>query len=122
MLSTDAFVTNKRGFPVLPKRHQELISCLLKYNVQVVLRGSRRHNPEAGAAVAPAATPGLADEPDAAAGGAAAASADAAAPQHELQIYWEYLAYLFGRLEEVSDQERVESGYRDYLQVCRMTG
>ena len=109
MLSTEAFLTNKRGFPVLSKRHQELVSCLLKHNVQIVLRGERRHNPAEADAAAEAA--------DGEAGGdGAAASADGRAA-HELQLYWEYLAYLFGRLDEVSEQERVESGYRDYLQV-----
>ena len=111
MLSTEAFLTNKRGFPVLSKRHQELVSCLLKHNVQIALRGERRHNPAAGDAAAEH-TPAGAD--DAANGTAAAAEGRST---HELQLYWEYLAYLFGRLEEVSDQERVESGYRDYLQV-----
>ena len=112
MLSTEAFLTNKRGFPVLSKRHQELVSCLLKHNVQIVLRGERRHNPAAGDANAERS----------AAAGADQADVDGAAPAdgrstHELQLYWEYLAYLFGRLEEVSEQERLESGYRDYLQV-----
>lgn len=110
MLSTDAFLTNKRGFPVLSKRHQELICCLLQHNVQIALRGERRHNPAAGDAAA---------EP---AGGDGESSSDvvptsADGSTHELQLYWEYLAYLFGRLNEVSDQERVESGYRDYLQA-----
>ena len=111
MLSTEAFLTNKRGFPVLSKRHQELVSCLLKHNVQIALRGERRHNPAAGDAAAEH-TPAGADD---AANGTAAA--EEGRSTHDLQLYWEYLAYLFGRLEEVSDQERVESGYRDYLQV-----
>ena len=109
MLSTEAFLTNKRGFPVLSKRHQELVSCLLKHNVQIVLRGERRHNPAAGDVAAEQASC------DDAAGGAAAPAEGRST--HALQLYWEYLAYLFGRLDEVSDQERVESGYRDYLQV-----
>jgi protein arginine N-methyltransferase 5 len=151
VLSTDAFVTNKRGFPVLPKRHQELVATLLKYNVQVILRGERRHNPElpdastpasavtraptsASAAPPPApsaASPMLADAAgdgadadgggsDVASAGGAAGALAAAAPAkaaHELTLYWEYLAFIFGRLEEVSEQERVESGYRDYLQA-----
>jgi hypothetical protein len=55
----------------------------------------------------------------ASAGGAAGALAAAAPAKaaHELTLYWEYLAFIFGRLEEVSEQERVESGYRDYLQA-----
>ena len=104
-------MTNKRGFPVLSKRHQELVSCLLKHNVQIVLRGERRHNPAAGDAAAESSPAGGDDAADGAAAPAEGRS------MHELQLYWEYLAYLFGRLEEVSEQERVESGYRDYLQV-----
>jgi hypothetical protein len=113
VLSTDAFVTNKRGFPVLPKRHQELLACLLQHGVQLLLRGEARHSPEGGAG-------GLADGAPAEGAPAAAAAAEGAeAPPgaHPLQLYWEYLAYIFGKLEEVSEQERLESGYRDYLQA-----
>ena len=36
-LSPDAFVANKRGFPVLPKRHQEFVQLAMRRNVQVIV-------------------------------------------------------------------------------------
>lgn len=36
---------------------------------------------------------------------------------HPLRPYWEYLCFLFRRLEAVGEQERQEASYRDYLQV-----
>ncbi len=36
---------------------------------------------------------------------------------HPLRPYWEYLCFLFRRLEVVGEQERQEASYRDYLQV-----
>ncbi|EEH58924.1 uncharacterized protein MICPUCDRAFT_45363 [Micromonas pusilla CCMP1545] len=74
VLNADAFITNKRGFPVLPKRHQEFITTMLQKNVQVVLRWS--------------------------------GDGDKA-----------YVVYLFRKIDAVSEQELVESGYRDYLQA-----
>ena len=122
VLSTEAFVTNKRGFPVLPKRHQELVACLLRHNVQLRLRGERRHDPDAAAAAAGPADSGegsaaSAEDAGAVAAAAAATAGDEAASRHPLALYWEYLAYLFGKLPEMTEQERVEAGYRDYLQA-----
>lgn len=41
---------------------------------------------------------------------------------HSLRPYWEYLCYLFRRVEGLSPAELLESGYRDYLQVCPRGG
>ena len=38
-IAPSAFVANKRGFPVLPKRHQAFVSLMMRRNVQVILRG-----------------------------------------------------------------------------------
>ena len=40
VVAEDAFTTNKRRFPVLPKRHQEFLTSMLRRNVQVVLRAA----------------------------------------------------------------------------------
>lgn len=37
--------------------------------------------------------------------------------QQPLRVYWEYLSYLFLRVPALSDEEDLEKGYRDYLQV-----
>jgi hypothetical protein len=33
------FTTNKRGYPVLSKAHQELLATALRFGVQVILTG-----------------------------------------------------------------------------------
>ncbi|KXZ56533.1 hypothetical protein GPECTOR_1g479 [Gonium pectorale] len=108
---------------------------------QVVLTGEALHTPP------PSATPQAAPFPAAPAGAAAAAAAAAKKPapalapgasaatalgpngevlgftvtdpgeSHPLRPYWEYLCFVFRRLEVVSEQERQEASYRDYLQV-----
>ena len=39
LLPTSCFTSNKRGYPVLPKPHQDLLTLFLKQGVQVGLRG-----------------------------------------------------------------------------------
>lgn len=38
ILPLSLFITNKNGFPVLSKKHQELIKCLFKYKIELVIR------------------------------------------------------------------------------------
>ncbi|KAK7114500.1 protein arginine N-methyltransferase 5-like [Littorina saxatilis] len=47
LVSTKLFLTNKKGYPVLSKPHQNLIRKLFKLDVQVILTGVDRH-PEKG--------------------------------------------------------------------------
>ncbi|VEL08611.1 unnamed protein product [Protopolystoma xenopodis] len=44
LIPTRLFVTNSKGFPVLIRPHQQLISRLLKLNVQIMITGACRHN------------------------------------------------------------------------------
>lgn len=44
VLPTTAFISNKRGFPVLTKPHQNLMKSFAQLNCQVIIRGSIRHN------------------------------------------------------------------------------
>ncbi|PNW85217.1 hypothetical protein CHLRE_03g176550v5 [Chlamydomonas reinhardtii] len=124
LLPTAVFSANKRGYPVLPKAHQELVAAFFRLGVQVVITGEACHAvppPAAAAAAAPGAkqvTPAPA---------AAAAVGPGGEPlgftvtdpgeSHPLRPYWEYLCFLFRRLEVVCEQERQEASYRDYLQV-----
>jgi len=140
LLPTHVFTTNKRGYPVLSHPHQELVSLAFKHSVQIVVTGASCHR------VAPTPTPVVPLTPAAAATAVAAASgaagADAGAgatgapgdagaagvvegfpivnpgESHPLRPYWEYLCYLFRRVEDLSPAEVLESTYRDYLQVC----
>jgi len=114
VLSTSSFLSNKRGFPVLPRRHQELLLLLLKSNVQLLLRGEALH---AGAPASLGDGDGDGDSQMPPTERGAEAAPPPPPPAHPLAVYWEYLAYLFAKLEPLSDQERLEAGYRDYLQA-----
>lgn len=37
LLSSGAFLSNKRGFPCLSKRHQQFLATCFRHNIQVVL-------------------------------------------------------------------------------------
>ncbi|GAA56198.1 protein arginine N-methyltransferase 5, partial [Clonorchis sinensis] len=43
-LRTDLFLTNSKGFPVLPRSHQHLLRRFFKLNVQLLLVGACRHD------------------------------------------------------------------------------
>ncbi|KAG8249111.1 Protein arginine N-methyltransferase 5 [Homalodisca vitripennis] len=43
IISTNVFVTNKKGFPVLTKPHQAVVRAFAGMNVQVVINGTLRH-------------------------------------------------------------------------------
>ena len=112
VVSNDAFTSNKRGFPVLPKRHQEFVTNMLRRNVQVVIRASGGDgdlvlNPKGDLGDDTAV-----HEPTPAE--AAAAEDDKADPTRRR---WEYLVYLFRKIPPTTEQELVEAGYRDYLQA-----
>uniref|UniRef100_A0A1D1ZXU6 PRMT5 TIM barrel domain-containing protein n=1 Tax=Auxenochlorella protothecoides TaxID=3075 RepID=A0A1D1ZXU6_AUXPR len=98
VVPTHAFTTNKRGYPVLPKKHQAFLTSMLKLGVQVVLRGAPRHTPPGG------------DESD----------AGLKLPSNPLRPYWEYLSFLFRKGEIAAEQQPAELAYRDFLQVGGM--
>ncbi|EFN58275.1 hypothetical protein CHLNCDRAFT_142244 [Chlorella variabilis] len=105
LVPTSIFQTNKRGYPALSKRHQEFLGECFRRGVQVVLSGAAQHAP-------PAPPAGNA----AAVGPGGEVAAAAAVQQDSLRVYWEYLSYIFRKIEATSEQEMVEMGYRDYLQ------
>jgi protein arginine N-methyltransferase 5 len=43
LLPVACFLTNKKGFPVLSKRHQGVVARFAKFNVQVLVTGKPRH-------------------------------------------------------------------------------
>ena len=110
VVSPRAFVSNKRGFPVLPKCHQEFLTLMMRRNVQIIIRGATGDGDGDGDGDGTSApTPAEA---------AAAAAADASASSsHPARRQWEYIVYLFRKIEPVTDQELQEAGYRDYLQA-----
>jgi protein arginine N-methyltransferase 5 len=94
ILSTDAFLTNARGYPCLSKRHQKLIAGFFDHAAQVVICGKPVHN--------------LQKPLD---------SSSEGTEKNPLRIYLDYVAYLFQKMESLSEQERIELGYRDFLQA-----
>jgi protein arginine N-methyltransferase 5 len=123
VLRTDAFSTNRRGYPALSRRHQELLSEAFARGVQVVLSGDARHAPPPPPPPPPppqdaaAAAAGAGPTPAEAGAGPTPAEAGAPPPEHPLRPYWEYLSFLFRRREAGDPQEALEAPYRDYLQV-----
>lgn len=79
ILPTDVFLTNQKGFPVLSKKHQDLLCRLFKYNIQVVLRGVPRH------------------------------------PSGKC-VYQQYITWLWKQTTPMTELERYEKPYWDYLQ------
>ncbi|KAF3531697.1 hypothetical protein DY000_02036904 [Brassica cretica] len=94
ILSTDSFLTNARGYPCLSKRHQKLIAGFFDHAVQVVVSGKPVHNH-------PKASDSNAE----------------GTQRHPLRSYLDYVAYLFQKMEPLPEQERIELGYRDFLQA-----
>ncbi len=106
IVHTSAFLTNKRGYPCLSKRHQNFITTLFNHSVQIIVSGEAFHHVE-----------GL-DPTTASSESSANGSEDGNNfPKHPLRPYLEYIAHLYRRMEPPTEQERFEIGYRDFLQA-----
>ena len=114
VVAEDAFTTNKRGFPVLPKRHQAFLTSMLRRNVQVVLRATGGDGEVVSSGVSGVSGSGGPREPTPA---EAAARAEGRDGWNSTRRRWEYLVYLFRKIPDATEQELVEAGYRDYLQA-----
>lgn len=44
IVPTSIFLTNKKGYPVLSKSHQDLVRTFARLNLQMVVQGSKRHD------------------------------------------------------------------------------
>lgn len=108
-IDTSSFIRNRKGFPVLPKRHQIFISHFLQMGVQVILTDQR---PSAPGEVPREPTPAESMTPAV----IAAAAASGVGAGHDLRLEWEYLSYLFRRLPAATTGENAERAYRDLLQ------
>lgn len=74
------------------------------------------HDDRPAAEAAPEPTPAeAATRPRGPSGGA---GAPGRAEGHPLRLHWDYLSYLFRRLPELTGDEELERGYRDFLQAC----
>ena len=114
VVAEDAFTTNKRGFPVLPKRYQAFLTSMLRRNVQVVLRATGGDGEVVSSGVSGVSGSSGPREPTPA---EAAARAEGRDGWSSTRRRWEYLVYLFRKIPDATEQELVEAGYRDYLQA-----
>ncbi|GAQ92994.1 Skb1 methyltransferase [Klebsormidium nitens] len=116
LLSSGAFLSNKRGFPCLSKRHQQFLATCFRHNIQVVLT-----DPDPSAS-APAGAP-LDVEGDTAPVGPPSTAEDGSnghvtiPTRHPLRLHLEYIAHLYQKIPPPSEQDRFEAGYRDFLQA-----
>jgi protein arginine N-methyltransferase 5 len=88
------FKLNSKGYPILPPKHQEFLARLFKFGVQFIIKD---------------------DSLDYKLGNNVIKSAQDA-EGGPLKVYWEYLSFLFRRLEPLTENEAAEYEYRDYLQ------
>ncbi|CAN6540197.1 unnamed protein product [Malus baccata var. baccata] len=101
IFSTDCFLTNARGYPCLSKRHQNLVHGLFNHSMKIVLSGEPVHSlPKINSLIA-------ANDNDNNVDGV---------QKHPLRPYLDYVGYLYQRMDPLPEQERLEIGYRDYLQ------
>ncbi|GJP64343.1 hypothetical protein CLOP_g21349 [Closterium sp. NIES-67] len=110
ILHTSAFLTNKKGYPCLSKKHQALIHTLFNHSVQIVICGQPLHGPSDSSPMD--ASAGSDDS-----GNEGSDGGDAVIPKHPLRLYLEYIAHLYRKLDPLTEQERFEIGYRDFLQA-----
>eukprot|EP00200_Dunaliella_tertiolecta_P003160 CAMPEP_0202343186 /NCGR_PEP_ID=MMETSP1126-20121109/3419_1 /ASSEMBLY_ACC=CAM_ASM_000457 /TAXON_ID=3047 /ORGANISM="Dunaliella tertiolecta, Strain CCMP1320" /LENGTH=662 /DNA_ID=CAMNT_0048934227 /DNA_START=1282 /DNA_END=3267 /DNA_ORIENTATION=- len=126
LLPTHVFTTNKKGYPVLPKPHQELLSTMFNMSVQVIVTGECVHQTPQPVSLPPNPTPAelaaaaqqqqqnfISIDPTTGAGFTINNPGEA----HPLRPYWEYLSYLFRKLPVLGSDEQLEADYRDYLQA-----
>lgn len=104
ILHTSAFLTNKKGYPCLSKRHQNLLATFFDHSVQIALVGESFHQLD-----------GMEFEsshPNVANG-----YGEGLSPKHPLKLYLEYIGHFYRKMPPISEQERFELGYRDFLQA-----
>ncbi|XVE71417.1 hypothetical protein DITRI_Ditri10aG0148500 [Diplodiscus trichospermus] len=102
IIHIDSFLTNAQGYPCLSKRHQKLVTGFFNHSVQMVISGKPVHG-------IPGATTGsVANHID---------ESVNSVQRHPLRPYLDYVGYLYQRMEPLSEQERIELGYRDFLQA-----
>ncbi|XVF48118.1 hypothetical protein PTKIN_Ptkin03bG0165400 [Pterospermum kingtungense] len=102
IMHTDSFLTNARAYPCLSKRHQKLITGFFNHSVQVVISGKPVHGIP-GASIVSAANHSDENMNN--------------LQRHPLRSYLDYVGYLYQKMEPLSEQERIELGYRDFLQA-----
>lgn len=121
ILRTDAFLTNRRGYPTLSKRHQAFLVEAFQHNVQIVLAGEPPLSvPEQPASTEVAPLPPPPAQPPSefpSLAESVATPSTSAESSHPLRAHWEYLSFLFRKQPLASEQDALEAPYRDFLQA-----
>lgn len=100
IINTNSFLTNAKGYPCLPKRHQGLATAFFDHSIQIVISGRSVHK-------VPVAVGTSESNPDKQIEGGW---------RHPLKSYLDYIAFLYQKMDPLPEHERFELGYRDYLQ------
>ncbi|QDZ24425.1 protein arginine N-methyltransferase [Chloropicon primus] len=94
IVPVSAFKFNAKGYPTLPKGHQNFLRRLFRMGVQVIVRDDALGHRLGADAIKSAQDP----------------------ENNPLRVYWEYLSFLFRGMEQPTENEAAELDYRDYLQ------
>ncbi|XP_074334403.1 protein arginine N-methyltransferase 5 isoform X2 [Apium graveolens] len=101
IIHTNSFLTNAKGYPCLSKRHQKLMSGFFNHSIQIVISGNQdKKHPMRNMDVDPNNNKNHVES----------------VQRHPLRPYLDYVGYLYQRMDVLSEQERFELGYRDFLQ------
>ncbi|WOG82041.1 hypothetical protein DCAR_0101200 [Daucus carota subsp. sativus] len=101
IIHTNSFLTNAKGYPCLSKRHQKLMSGFFNHSIQIVISGNQDINNSLRSTEAGPNNNNNRIE---------------SVQRHPLRPYLDYVGYLYQRMDVLSEQERFELGYRDFLQ------
>lgn len=107
-VDADAFVANRRGYPTLPRAHQDVLAWYLD-------DGQARFCLFGGSS--PSALSMAAAGKSISAEGVEVNAETTAVPRHPLTTHWEYMCYLCQKRPAPDAQAEAENGYRDYLQA-----
>lgn len=106
ILPTEIFLTNKKGYPVLSKRHQAFLLQLFSFKVQVLITGKSRIQDKLMGQIQ-----SLESAVNDAGGN------DATGKQMDQVPYAFYVRHLYAQRHRLTLQERYEAPYYDYLQA-----
>ena len=96
IIPINLFLTNKKGYPVLSKKHQFVVGVFLKFKIHVIFSGKPRHFP---------------------AGGGATSTTSPDAGNGTYVPYTQYVQFLQGRIREMMTPGEIAiSSYKDTLQ------
>eukprot|EP00922_Rhytidocystis_sp_ex-Travisia-forbesii_P064358 GHVS01095649.1.p1 GENE.GHVS01095649.1~~GHVS01095649.1.p1 ORF type:complete len:729 (-),score=89.07 GHVS01095649.1:300-2486(-) len=122
IIPSHLFLSNSKGYPVLPKRHKTFLQQLFKYKVHVIIRLGNSTDTRATYDTNIAAPPTSSSVDAAAGSGPCSIPADPPAPPSAVAVvesiegYRNFVARLYQQRAPPTEAEQYEYGYLDYLQ------